>query len=186
MAQRNLVVFGGSKSRPGDEAWTLAEEVGRSAAGAGYAVATGGYGGIMEAASAGARSAGGEAIGVLCDTFGKTGNAHLTQRIMTKDLYERLRRLIELGDAYVAMPGSTGTLAELALVWELLNKRLLPLRPLYCLGEFWSPVLSMFGEELTHDPRFKSAGLPDRLTELVVVCKSPAAIFEDLARRRTK
>jgi uncharacterized protein (TIGR00730 family) len=149
---------------------------------AGWALATGGYGGVMEAASRGAASAGGQAVGVLCKVFGSVGNRHLTRRIVTPDLYMRLRQLIDLGDGYVALPGSTGTLAELALVWELMNKRLLPLRPLVCLGSYWRPVVTMFASELTHDPRIAARGLPDRKGELITLADSPGAVIEALRR----
>ena len=40
------------------------------------------------------------------------------------------------------LPGGTGTLLELALVWELINKRLIdPRIPLVLLGDHWTPLL---------------------------------------------
>jgi predicted Rossmann-fold nucleotide-binding protein len=54
--------------------------------------------------------------------------------------------LARLGRAYVVLPGGTGTLAELALVWELLNKGLLRgERPLIVLGDCWRPVIDCVG-----------------------------------------
>jgi len=49
--------------------------------------------------------------------------------------------LVRLGRAYVVLPGGTGTLLELALVWERANKGMVrgP-RPLVLLGEYWRPV----------------------------------------------
>lgn len=180
---RHVVVFGGSMLKPDDDAWALSEDVGRAVAEAGWILVTGGYGGAMEAASLGANAAGGEAVGVLCTVFGAVGNCYLTRRIVTLDLYARLQQLIDIGDAYVVMPGSTGTLAELALVWEMMNKRLVPLRPLFCLGDFWRPVVSMFSAEFTHDPRIPAANLPDRKGELITLVDSPRSIIETLQHR---
>ena len=95
--------------------------------------------------------------------------------------FETAQQLVDLGDAYVALPGSTGTLVELAMVWELMNKRLVELRPIYCLGEFWRPVVSMFSDELTHDPRFESRGLPDRKGGLIEMARSPDEIIRGLS-----
>ena len=178
---RRVVVFGGSSPKPGDEEWEQAESLGRAIAASGWSLVTGGYGGVMEAASAGARSEGGEVVGVLCKVFGGAGNRYLTRRIVSPDLYSRLQQLVDLGDAYVALPGSTGTLVELAMVWELMNKRLVALRPIYCLGEFWRPVVSMFSDELTHDPRFESRGLPDRKGGLIEMARSPDEIIRGLS-----
>lgn len=182
-AKRHIVVFGGSMFKPGDEAWEMSERLGAAIAREGWITVTGGYGGVMEAASRGAVTSGGEAVGVLCTVWGAVGNQHLTRRIVTPDLFSRLQQLIELGDAYVTMPGSTGTLAELALVWELMNKRLLSLRPFFCLGSYWRPVVSIFSNELTHDPRIPPMNLPDRKGELITLAESPDAIVEMLRDR---
>ncbi len=50
-------------------------------------------------------------------------------------------KLIELGQAYVILPGSTGTLLELAMCWELMNKKFIPQRPMICLCQYWKPVV---------------------------------------------
>jgi predicted Rossmann-fold nucleotide-binding protein len=41
------------------------------------------------------------------------------------------------------LPGATGTLAELATVWELVCKGLMPRRPIVCVGSFWRPLIGM-------------------------------------------
>jgi predicted Rossmann-fold nucleotide-binding protein len=42
---------------------------------------------------------------------------------------------------HVACPGGTGTLAELAVVWEMLNKGVMVAKPLVVLGKFWQPII---------------------------------------------
>jgi predicted Rossmann-fold nucleotide-binding protein len=54
-----------------------------------------------------------------------------------------LQKLIAVGDGYVALPGGTGTLVELAVAWEMIHKRLMPAKPLVVLGEFWRPVVEL-------------------------------------------
>lgn len=177
---RRVVVFGGSDAAPGGPVWSEAREVGRRSAEAGWTVVSGGYGGVMEAASAGAREGGGEAIGVLCEAFSGPGNPHLSRSILTADLYSRLRQLIDLGDGFVVFPGSTGTLVELALVWELMNKGLAPLRPVVCLGDFWRPVVEMFGGESTRDSRLAPGGAPERKGQVISRAANPAQVIEIL------
>jgi predicted Rossmann-fold nucleotide-binding protein len=58
-------------------------------------------------------------------------------------------KLIELGDAYVVLRGGTGTLLELAAVWELMNKRMLRSRPVVVVGKFWDSTVETVKKELS-------------------------------------
>ena len=62
--------------------------------------------------------AGGEATGVEPEFFIQDEFQHdgLTKLIVTKDMSERKRKMIELGDAFIAFPGGTGTLEEITEV----------------------------------------------------------------------
>lgn len=63
-------------------------------------------------------------------------------------LNERLMKLVELGDAYVILKGGTGTLLELAYVWEFINKGLMSEKPIVVVGQFWNGVIQTLREEL--------------------------------------
>ncbi len=115
-----------------------AERLGASLARAGLVVVTGGYGAAMEAASRGAKEAGGYTVGVTCRIFTRPPNQHLSAKVETDCLLDRLETLLRLGDGYIAGKGGTGTLAEIALAWEYINKRIMPKKPLVLLGEFWA------------------------------------------------
>ncbi len=140
-----IVVFGSGKRRCDDELLATAEAVGQCIAGMGFVLANGGYGGTMLASARGARQAGGEVIGVTCTAFGRgDANEYVTTEIVTSSLDERLGRLVEMGDAYVVLPGGTGTLLELAHVWEYKNKRLACKdKPVIIVGGFWEPLVDM-------------------------------------------
>jgi uncharacterized protein (TIGR00730 family) len=170
---KQVVIFGGSSYNPGEEAYEAAEALGRAIAENGWTIVNGGYGGTMLACSRGAAGVGGEVIGVGC-TILKTGlNEHVTQPVLTANLHDRLARLIELGDAYVALPGSTGTLAELAMVWELVNKQLIPVRPILCWGDFWKPVVCVFSQDGTQDPRINTLGVTESRGDLIHFVTTP-------------
>jgi uncharacterized protein (TIGR00725 family) len=141
----NIVcVFGSGDPREGDERYAEARAVGRVLAELGWVVANGGYGGTMEASARGAVEAGGQAVGVTCSVWSSAPNRYITRRIGTSSLAGRVAALIEIGrGGYVCLPGSTGTLVELATVWEMMFKKLLPCRPLVCVGEFWRPLVDM-------------------------------------------
>jgi uncharacterized protein (TIGR00725 family) len=144
-----ITVFGNSAPEPTSPAYETAYQLGRRIALAGWALCNGGYGGTMEAACKGAVEAGGETIGVTCEAFGRPGaNRFVRQEITTPSLLARLNELVRVGDAFVVLPGGTGTLLELAFVWELLNKHLIPRRPpLILLGEYWAPLLALVATE---------------------------------------
>jgi len=145
--ERQVVsVFGSGDPRPGETDYELAMAVGKRLAELGYAVANGGYGGTMEASARGAMSAGGDTIGVTCSIWSSSPNKFIDRMIATASLQERLSKLIELGrSGYVVLPGATGTLAELAWVWELSCKGLMQSgpRPIVCVGPFWRPLIDM-------------------------------------------
>lgn len=177
-----IAVFGGSGYQPGDPVFEDARALGETFARRGWAVANGGYGGIMRGVSQGARQAGGTVFGVTCSAFSATANPFVSDEVRTHSLYERLERLIELGDAYLVMPGSTGTLAELALVWEMVNKRMLPPRPILCWGDFWRPVVNVFSSDQTADPRLNTTGLPERRGGLITFAHTPDTAADTIAR----
>ncbi|MHC4721497.1 MAG: LOG family protein [Planctomycetota bacterium] len=140
-----ITIFGTSKAGPGDEVFECAYETGKALARQGFIVANGGYGGTMLAAAKGVREAGGEVIGVTCSAFGRTrANEYVTEEITTDSLEQRLSRLVELGDGYVILAGGTGTLLELAHVWELKNKGFLDRdKPIIIVGRFWKPLMEL-------------------------------------------
>lgn len=141
-ATPTLVIFGSSRPTPESPNYIQAYELGKSLSQAGYRIANGGYGGTMAASAQAAKDVGGSTIGVTCDIFGRSGpNQWIDKEIRTNNLNDRLEKLISLADAFVALPGSTGTLLELAMVWELMNKKFLPTRPLICLGDYWKPLV---------------------------------------------
>ena len=144
MSSRRIVtVFGSAAPRRGEQLYETARQVGAGLARLGLTVCNGGYGGTMEATARGAREAGGHTIGITCRALGRPGaNAYIREVIETTTLTERLETLLRLGRAYVVLPGGTGTLAELALCWEMRNKGLIEAaRPLVLLGDWWRPVV---------------------------------------------
>ena len=117
-----------------------AEQLGRLLAGRGWVVVTGGYTAVMEGANRGAKAAGGFSVGVACRLFSRQPNVWLDKVIWTDTLLVRLETLLRLGDGYVACKGGTGTLAEIAMAWEYINKGIIPHRPLVLLGDFWQKL----------------------------------------------
>ena len=151
--QKIITVFGAYAPQPGEAEYELARELGKQIATAGWAVMNGGYAGTMEASACGAKEAGGHVIGVTVETFSREPNAFTDETIHTRDLWERLRVLLDRADAYIVLSGATGTLAEIGLAWEMQSKRLMPPKPLVFLGDFWMPLYRL----MVADPKAKAA-----------------------------
>jgi uncharacterized protein (TIGR00725 family) len=142
-----ISVFGSSRPRENDAEYKEAQALGRALAEKGFAVCTGAYGGTMEAVSRGAKEAGGKTYGVTAEFFANAkANAFVDVEIRKKTWQERLFGIIEMGDGLAVCKGGTGTLAELAVAWEMMNKSVIPAKPLVVLGGFWEPILQSVRE----------------------------------------
>ncbi len=144
MADIVITIFGSGKAKEDDEACRLAARTAELLARAGFSIANGGYSGTMLAAAKAAKNAGANVIGVTCSQFSSSANQYITGEIQTATLDERLNKLIEIGRAYIVLPGLTGTLLELAKVWELKCKGFNGhQKPVILIGRFWKPVVEL-------------------------------------------
>src|ERR1700692_2625995 len=110
-----ITVFGSSRPEPGHADYAEAVELGRALAQAHFAVCSGGYGGVMEAVSRGAKEAGGRTLAVTAKVFRARVNDWVDEHHAVPTWEERLFELVRSGNGYVACKGGTGTLVELAV-----------------------------------------------------------------------
>jgi len=150
--ERIVTVFGSSRPREGDADYAEARELGKLLVERGFAVCSGGYGGVMEAVSRGAKDARGKTYGVTAEFFARPANQWIDVEVSTKTWEARLFKLIRLADGFVACKGGTGTLVELAVVWEMLNKSVMARKPCAVLGDYWRPILDRV-REVEQGPR---------------------------------
>jgi uncharacterized protein (TIGR00725 family) len=180
--ERIVTVFGSSRPREGSEDYAEAQALGVALARAGFAVCSGGYGGVMEAVSRGAKEAGGKTYGVTAEFFKPRANAWIDVEVRVETWQERLFELVRMGDGFVACKGGTGTLVELAVVWEMLNKSVLTGKPCAVLGEFWTPILERVREvELGHPAPWGEAN--GRLVHTVASAHEAASFLAERLRR---
>lgn len=97
----------------------LAGEVGAVVAAAGAILVTGGLGGVMEAASRGARQAGGMTVGIVPGTSREGANPYLDVCIPTAMGEGRNALVVRAADGVIALGGGEGTLSELALAVKM-------------------------------------------------------------------
>lgn len=175
--KKTITIFGSSIPQQGDEQYAAAEKLGELLALKGFNVCNGGNLGIMEAVSRGAVRNGASAIGVTLEYTGFIQNKYLTEEIQCASLFERITKLIEYGDGYVILQGGTGTLLELSAVWELMNKEMLPIKPIACHSIMWKEIVSVMNNQLRKE---------NRLTDLVKCFHSVEDIVDYLAENLLK
>lgn len=147
MPEKVITIFGSSKVKEGETEYEFARMLGYELGKAGFIICNGGYSGIMEASARGAKEASAKTIGVTVITFKGSANKWIDEEIRAKDLFERLKILIEKGNGYIVLKGGTGTLVELSLVWELMNKGMINKKPFVAVN-FWTPVIEAISEQL--------------------------------------
>lgn len=174
-----ISVFGSSRPREQDAEYVEARALGRLLAEKGFAVCSGAYGGTMEAVSRGAKDVGGKTYGVTAEFFSDAkANGWIDVEVRVKTWQERLFEIIRLADGLVACKGGTGTLAELAVAWEMMNKAVIATKPFVALGGFWQPILKCVREVETgqKSPWAEVNG------QIVRTAETPAEVVEILAR----
>src|ERR1700741_5625643 len=179
MHERIVTVFGSSRPQEGHGDYAEALALGKALSERGFAVCSGGYAGVMEAVSRGAKEAGGKTYGVTADFFARKANRWIDVEVRKKTWDERLFELIQLADGFVACKGGTGTLVELAVVWEMLNKSVMDAKPFAVLGDFWEPVLDRVRKvELGHPAPWGEAN-----GRLVYVAANPGDMANHLTTK---
>jgi uncharacterized protein (TIGR00730 family) len=150
MKKKRVCVFGSYKDLGGKEKERIVR-LGRLLAEKGFEVVSGGFGGTMADISRGAKEIGGKTIGVTYykpeDAPYKKPNEYIDGEIRTKDIFERIETMMKIADAFIVLPGGTGTLLELAACLEYINKGLMKPKPIIAFGNYWKNVAERLGEE---------------------------------------
>jgi len=140
-----VCVFCGSSTGSSPVYTEAASALGRLLAERGIGLVYGGASiGTMGAVADAALAAGGEVIGVIPRAMiaEERGHHGVTELIPVDSMHERKRRMAELSDAFVALPGGIGTLEEVIEVftWLQLGLHLKPVGLLNVAG-FYGPLL---------------------------------------------
>ena len=156
-AQQVIAVFGASQPAPGDGSYEQGVRCGSLLADAGFAVVTGGYGGLMQAVSEGAAERGGRVIGVTAPSVfsSRSGpNPHVTEELRAASLTERIHQLTQISDASIVLQGSLGTMTELLVAWNLAFVARFgsaTADPIITVGRRWERIVDALAAELGTD-----------------------------------
>ena len=105
--------FGSSRAKPDDHYYKLAQQTASEIAKAGFAVMTGGGGGIMEAANKGAAEAGGRSIGLNIELpMEQVPNEYQNLSLHFKYFFCRKVMFLKYAHGFIVFPGGYGTMDE--------------------------------------------------------------------------
>lgn len=138
---KRVTIFGSARNNDygrqfRDAAYLLSKKLAED----GYAVVTGGGGGIMGASNAGAFDAGGTSIGFNINLpHEQKLNEHTTHSLSFEHFFTRKVTMTFFAHAYIYFPGGFGTLDELLEIITLIQtKKMPPLRVVLFGSDFWN------------------------------------------------
>ena len=176
----NITVYLGAKEGNDPGLKKAVQELGTWIGSSGNALVYGGSkSGLMGAIADSVLAAGGEVTGVEPEFFIQDEFQHvgLTKLIVTKDMPERKSKMIELGDAFLAFPGGTGTLEEITEVMSKVSlKQLDAPCILYNLDGYYDSLKEllelMIEKGLSSERRQKGIFFANNLGEIIRLLKS--------------
>lgn len=181
--EKTVTVFGSARLPADDPAYQGAYAIGAALAGHGYAVATGGGYGIMEAANKGAYEAGGASIGfnIQLPTEQKL-NQYTTDHYSFEHFFGRKVAMTLQSNAYIYCPGGFGTLDELFEIVTLEQTGKIPRVPIILYGsKFWKPLLK-FVDQVLND-KFHTIKAGDE--KLLTICDNADEIVKLIDNHQT-
>lgn len=170
----NITVYLGANEGNDPRLRKSVEELGTWIGSSGNALVYGGSkSGLMGAIADSVLQAGGKVTGIEPQFFIENELQHdgLTRLIVTKDMAERKAKMIELGNAFIAFPGGTGTLEEIAEVMSKVSlKHLDAPCILYNLDGYYDDLkallLKMIDKGLSSKERQEGIYFADNLDEI--------------------
>lgn len=152
--QLSVCVYCGSRAGNDQEYGLIAETIGTLFAQHDITLVYGGGSvGLMGIAARACLAAGGRVTGVITEQLEalEVGLNSVTEKYLVPDMHERKLRMFELSDAFIALPGGSGTLDEIA---EILSWRQLGLHDKPCIllnhNGFWEPLGQLLGQMHSH------------------------------------
>lgn len=136
-------IFGSARTKPDNPYYKLAEQTAGEMVRAGFAVITGGGGGIMEAANKGAYEAGGRSVGLNIDLpEEQEPNKFQNLSLNFRYFFARKTMFTKYARAFIIMPGGFGTMDEFFESLTLIQTLKMDRFPVILMGcDFWKGLI---------------------------------------------
>ena len=190
---KTICVYCGSSDKMDMEYLQVAREMGAAIAQRGYSLAYGaGCTGMMGAVADGALDAGGEVIGVIPKMFTTPTLMHygLSHLEIVDSMHTRKQRLVDISDAFIALPGGYGTFEELfeVLTWAQIGLHSKPMGVLNA-KHYYDPLMAAIEKARTegfiyaeHSSLLVCAEQPERLLDELELYHYPEGMEKWLTR----
>ncbi|UCG60127.1 MAG: TIGR00730 family Rossman fold protein [Phycisphaerales bacterium] len=161
-------IFGSSRSEPQDRYYKLAEQTASEVARAGFAVITGGGGGIMEAANKGAADAGGKSIGLNIELpMEQLPNEYQNLSLHFRYFFCRKVMFLKYAHGFIVFPGGYGTMDEFFESMVLIQTLKQASFPVILMGsDFWGGLVEWIEEKMRNEHQYIAAEDMDVFTVL--------------------
>lgn len=139
---KSVTIFGSARYKEGTEHYEKARSIAGKICKEGFAVITGGGGGIMEAANRGAKETCGYSVGFnIILPSEQVINPYVTHGVDFKFFAARKMALFFSAEAYLYFPGGFGTLDEFFQLVTLIQTKKAPATPIVLVGkDYWEPI----------------------------------------------
>lgn len=151
-------IFGSARTKPDDPYYKLAEKTASKVVKAGFAVITGGAGGIMEAANKGAAKAGGKSIGLNIELpLEQIPNEYQNLSLHFKYFFCRKVMFLKYAHGFIVFPGGYGTMDEFCESLVLIQTLKQVSFPVILMGsEYWSGLVDWLREKMLNKNKYIS------------------------------
>jgi len=167
--------FGSSRAKPNQKYYKLAEKTAAEIAKAGFAVITGGGGGIMEAANKGAAEAGGKSIGLNIELPAEQiPNEYQNLSLHFRYFFCRKVMFLKYAHGFIVFPGGYGTMDEFFESLVLIQTLKQASFPVILMGsEYWKGLTDWMNEKMLKEYNHIS---PEDMDVFTVVDEPTAAV----------
>lgn len=143
-------MFGSARAKPQDSYYKLAEQTAYEIGKSGFAVITGGGGGIMEAANKGAARAGGKSIGLNIELpMEQIPNDYQNMSLNFRYFFTRKVMFLKYAHGFVVLPGGYGTMDELFESLVLIQTLRQASFPVILMGsDYWQGLIKWIKETM--------------------------------------
>jgi uncharacterized protein (TIGR00730 family) len=181
-------VFGSARTKPDNQYYKQAEEIGYLLTQSGYGVISGGGPGIMEAANKGASRGEGKSVGLNIELpFEQSSNPYIDNDKLINFDYFFVRKVmfVKYAQGFIVLPGGVGTLDELFEAITLIQTQKIGKFPIVLVGKaYWKGLLAWIKEVML--AKEKNISIED--LDLINVVDTPAEavdIINDFYKKYT-
>jgi len=176
-------IFGSARSKPDNPYYLLAQNTAAALAKAGFAVITGGGGGIMEAANKGAIEAGGKSVGLNIDLpEEQKPNKYQNLSLSFRYFFARKMMFNKYAQAFVILPGGFGTMDEFFESLTLIQTHKSTRFPVILMGSaFWMDLIHWIENIM-----LKAGNISPKDLNLFSVTDDPAEVVDIIEKSEGK